>query len=94
MERITKTNKFAIKDENGMWQYFSGMAADKQKKILQTNLLIYECEGTESEIKEWFRTINIMDCGNGRFHASGGASDSNCSISRHVMAQPTVLSTL
>jgi len=26
---------------------------------LQTKLLIYECEGTESEIKEWFRTINI-----------------------------------
>ncbi|MCL2511942.1 MAG: DUF262 domain-containing protein [Bacteroidales bacterium] len=63
-QRITSfgrfvTNKFAIKDENGRWQYFSSMAADKQKKILQTKLLIYECEGTESEIKEWFRTINI-----------------------------------
>ncbi|MCQ4138614.1 DUF262 domain-containing protein [Chryseobacterium sp. EO14] len=63
-QRITSfgrfvTNKFAIKDENGMEQYFSGIAADKQKKILETKLLIYECEGTESEIKEWFRTINI-----------------------------------
>lgn len=53
------TNKFAIKDENGMEQYFSGIAKDKQQKILDTNLLIYVCEGTESEIKEWFRTINI-----------------------------------
>jgi len=35
------------------------MAKDKQIKILETKLLIYECEGTESEIKEWFRTINI-----------------------------------
>jgi 5-methylcytosine-specific restriction endonuclease McrA len=26
---------------------------------LETKLLIYECEGTESEIKEWFKTINI-----------------------------------
>ena len=26
---------------------------------MQTKLLIYECEGTESEIKEWFKTINI-----------------------------------
>ena len=26
---------------------------------MNTKLLIYECEGTESEIKEWFRTINI-----------------------------------
>jgi hypothetical protein len=63
-QRITSfgrfvTNKFAIKDENGMEQYFSGIATDKQAKILNTQLLIYECEGTESEIKEWFRTINI-----------------------------------
>ena len=63
-QRITSlgrfiTDKFAIKDENGMEQYFSGMAKDKQAKILETKLLIYECEGTESEIKEWFKTINI-----------------------------------
>lgn len=63
-QRITSlgrfvTDKFAIKDENGMEQYFSGMAKDKQDKILKTTLLIYECEGTESEIKEWFKTINI-----------------------------------
>lgn len=42
-----------------MEQYFSGLAEDLQKKILETKLLIYECEGTESEIKEWFKTINI-----------------------------------
>jgi hypothetical protein len=53
-------NKFAIKDENGMEQYFDGIAADKQRKILEAKLLIYECEGEESEIKEWFRTINIV----------------------------------
>lgn len=63
-QRITSlgrfiTDKFAIKDENGM-QYFSGMAEDKKTKILETKLLIYECEGTESEIKEWFKTINIV----------------------------------
>lgn len=63
-QRITSvgrfiTDKFAIKDENGMEQYFGGMAKDKQAKILETKLLIYECEGTESQIKEWFRTINI-----------------------------------
>lgn len=63
-QRITSlgrfvTGKFAVLDDNGSPQYFSGMAKDKQKKILETKLLIYECEGTESEIKEWFRTINI-----------------------------------
>ena len=46
-QRITSfgrfvTNKFAIKDENGMEQYFSGIAEDKQKKILEAKLLIYE----------------------------------------------------
>ena len=54
------TGKFAIKDENGMQQYFSGLAKDKQEKILNSTLLVYECEGTESEIKEWFKTINIV----------------------------------
>lgn len=54
------TGKFAIKDENGMQQYFSGLAKDKQDKILNSTLLVYECEGTESEIKEWFKTINIV----------------------------------
>jgi hypothetical protein len=62
-QRITSlgrfiTDKFAIKDENGM-QYFGGLAKDKKDKILETKLLIYECEGTESQIKEWFKTINI-----------------------------------
>jgi hypothetical protein len=36
------------------------MAEDLKKKILETELLVYECEGTESEIKEWFKTINIV----------------------------------
>lgn len=63
-QRITSigrfvTGKFAIKDENGMEQYFGGMAEDKKARILETRLLIYECEGKESEIKEWFKTINI-----------------------------------
>jgi hypothetical protein len=63
-QRITSigrfvTGKFAVTDEQGMPQYFSGIAEDKQQLIMKTKLLIYECEGTESEIKEWFRTINI-----------------------------------
>ena len=63
-QRITSfgrfvTGKFAVKDENGMEQYFSGLAEDQQQKILNSELLVYVCEGTESEIKEWFKTINI-----------------------------------
>ena len=63
-QRITSfgryvTNRFAVKDENGMEQYFSGISKDKQERILNTKLTIYVCEGEESEIKEWFKTINI-----------------------------------
>jgi hypothetical protein len=64
-QRITSfgrfiTGKFAIKDENGMEQYFSGLAKDKQEIILNSTILVYECEGTETEIKEWFKTINTV----------------------------------
>ena len=63
-QRITSigrfvTDKFAIKDENDVPRYFSGLAEDMRDKIMQTKLTIYICEGTESEIKEWFKTINI-----------------------------------
>lgn len=63
-QRITSigrfvTGKFAIQDAHGHPQYFDGMPADKKALILDTPLLVYECEGTESEIKEWFKTINI-----------------------------------
>lgn len=62
-QRITSigryvTDKFAIQ-RDGKPQYFSGLAKDLQQLILDTPLLIYECEGTESEIKAWFKTINI-----------------------------------
>jgi hypothetical protein len=62
-QRITSfgrfvTNRFAVKVD-GMEQYFSGLSNDRQELILNSDMLIYECEGTESEIKEWFQTINI-----------------------------------
>jgi len=64
-QRITSfgrfvTGKFPIIDDNGIPHYFSGLASDLQKKILEAKLTIYECSGTESEIKEWFKTINIV----------------------------------
>ena len=62
-QRITSvgrfvTGKFAIK-VGGKEQVFSSLATDDQKKILASELLVYECEGTETEIKEWFQTVNI-----------------------------------
>jgi hypothetical protein len=62
-QRITSigrfvTGKFAIM-ENGNPKNFDSLPSDQQTKILSSKLLIYECEGTESEIKQWFETINI-----------------------------------
>ena len=62
-QRITSigrfvTNKFAIMD-NGNPKNFDSLPADQQAKIRESTLLIYECEGTETEIKQWFETINI-----------------------------------
>lgn len=64
-QRITSfgrfvTGKFPIIGADGVPHYFSGLAEDLQKKIMDAELTIYECSGTESEIKEWFRTINIV----------------------------------
>lgn len=53
------TEKFAWIDESGRPWYFTAMDKDLQAKILRTTLLVYVCEGTEREIKDWFRTINI-----------------------------------
>ena len=63
-QRITSigrflTGKFPIVGEDGVQHYFGGLAEDLRRIILDTKLTIYECSGTESEIKEWFKTINI-----------------------------------
>ena len=63
-QRITSFGRFvvgnfSIEDDNKRIQSFESLPPEKQQQILQTKLLIYECEGEESEIKEWFKTINI-----------------------------------
>ncbi|MDO4708020.1 MAG: DUF262 domain-containing protein [Porphyromonadaceae bacterium] len=64
-QRITSigrfvTGKFAIEDANGNIQYFSGLPAEQQQLILGSKLLVYVCQGEEREVKEWFKTINII----------------------------------
>lgn len=51
--------KFPVVDAEGMPHYFDGLNAEEQERILGSKLTIYVCEGTETEIKEWFKTINI-----------------------------------
>jgi hypothetical protein len=59
-QRITSfgrfiTGKFAIKDENGMEQYFTGLAKDKQEKILKSEICgCYYC-------MDVFRSNTVVD---------------------------------
>lgn len=62
-QRITSigrfvTNKFDIVIDGKPYN-FDGLPNDLKKKINEYTLTVYECEGTESEIKKWFKTINI-----------------------------------
>ena len=63
-QRITSigrflTDKFAYPDPDGHERNFSSLPADKKSLLLKTRLTIYVCTGEESEIKAWFKTINI-----------------------------------
>ena len=40
-------------------KYFSNLPSDLKKKIRDYPLLVYVCDGTDSEKLEWFRIINI-----------------------------------
>lgn len=62
-QRITSigryvTSKFDIMDGRNP-KGFAALNAEEQALLLNSKLLIYECEGSETEIKEWFKTINI-----------------------------------
>lgn len=63
-QRITSlgrfvTGKLSIIDGNGIPQYFSSLSPEQRQRILETPLLVYECDGTEDEIRKWFETVNI-----------------------------------
>lgn len=40
-------------------KYFYNLPADQKKKILDYELFVYVCDGTDSEKLDWFRIINI-----------------------------------
>ncbi len=62
-QRITSigrflTDKFVI-DDNGNPKYFSSLPKNQRSRITESTLTIYECEGDETDIKDWFMTINL-----------------------------------
>jgi hypothetical protein len=62
-QRITSIGRF-VRNRftiliNDRRHEFSSLEADQQQTILKTQLLTYECSGTDTEIKNWFQTVNI-----------------------------------
>lgn len=49
---------FAV-DVDGSPMFFTTFTADKRQQILDYELSVYMCEGTESEKLDWFKIINI-----------------------------------
>lgn len=55
---VNKSWPFSV-DLDGKPRYYDSLDPDQQKRIVDTPLTIYVCEGEPSEIQEWFEIINI-----------------------------------
>lgn len=50
---------FSVKDEAGNDMLFWNLPSDKQAAILDYEVTVYVCDGTESEKLDWFKIVNI-----------------------------------
>lgn len=62
-QRITSIGRFLRGffpvAEAGHMQYYDSLPEERKKFFLSSPLTIYICAGSETEIKEWYKTINI-----------------------------------
>jgi hypothetical protein len=58
-QRTISISQFVNGDFAYNKRYFHNLTNDEQEKILDYKLMVYFCEGTDSEKLEWFKTINI-----------------------------------
>lgn len=57
---VVRPQQFSVYDEKlEEYLYFDNLQADAREKILNYELMVYFCEGDDTEKLEWFRTINI-----------------------------------
>lgn len=52
------TGDFSV-EFNGSPMFFNNLTTEKQKQIMDYELSVYVCEGTEGEKLDWFKIINI-----------------------------------
>lgn len=58
-QRTLSILKYIKSDFSVDYRYFHNLTEDEQAKILDYNLQVYICEGTESERLAWFKRINV-----------------------------------
>lgn len=58
-QRTISICQYVTGDFAYMFRYFHNLADDEQKQILDYELQVYLCSGTDSEKLKWFKTINI-----------------------------------
>ena len=65
-QRITSFARFVKKswpfsvEWKGKTRYIDSLPDDDRERVENAHLTVYVCEGTPSEIQEWFETINIV----------------------------------
>lgn len=58
-QRLMSICKFVSNKFSFNKLYFNNMPEDQQEQILNYKLMVYFCEGTDSEKLNWFRIVNI-----------------------------------
>ena len=58
-QRTISICQYVIGDFSFDSKYFHNLQEDEQNKILDYELMVYLCSGTDSERLKWFETINI-----------------------------------
>ena len=58
-QRLISIGQYVYGDYSIDDVYFRNLPEDQQNQILNYKLMVYFCEGTDSEKLDWFRTVNI-----------------------------------
>lgn len=58
-QRTISISQYVIGDFAFKGRYFHNLQKDEKDRILDYELMVYLCSGTDSERLEWFKTINI-----------------------------------
>lgn len=58
-QRTISISQYVAGDFAFEGRYFHNLQKDEQEQILNYELMIYQCSGTDSQKLDWFKTINI-----------------------------------